>query len=364
MREGERIMTICNACRYCEGFCAVFPAMERRRLFSAADLNHLANLCHNCTECLHACQYAAPHPFAVNVPLTLARIRRRSYEQYCWPRALGAAFAHHEVATVLGIAGLLCLVMIGASRLIGQRPLLVAGQNADFYAVVPHGVMVALFGGVFLLVVGALVIGVVRYLHDTGGRIAAIDGPSILAGLRDAATLTYLHGSGDDCTAAENSRTPWRRRWHHLTVGGFALCGTSTTVAAIYHGLLGWEAPYALVSVPVLLGTIGGIGLVVGPVGLWVLRDRRDPTTMDPDQRGLDASFVLLLLMTSVTGLALLVFRESAAMGLLLIVHLAVVLTLFVTLPYGKFVHGLYRTAALIQHAREGSVGRDRSTAA
>ena len=26
-----RVMQICNACRYCEGFCAVFPAMERRR---------------------------------------------------------------------------------------------------------------------------------------------------------------------------------------------------------------------------------------------------------------------------------------------------------------------------------------------
>jgi citrate/tricarballylate utilization protein len=40
-------------------------------------------------------------------------------------------------------------------------------------------------------------------------------------------------------------------------------------------------------------------------------------------------------------------------MGTLLIVHLAFVLTLFVTLPYGKFVHGLYRAAALIQYARE-----------
>ena len=27
-------MTICNACRYCEGYCAVFPAMEKRLTFS------------------------------------------------------------------------------------------------------------------------------------------------------------------------------------------------------------------------------------------------------------------------------------------------------------------------------------------
>jgi citrate/tricarballylate utilization protein len=40
-------------------------------------------------------------------------------------------------------------------------------------------------------------------------------------------------------------------------------------------------------------------------------------------------------------------------MGLLLVVHLGAVLALFVTLPYGKFVHGIYRTAALVKFARE-----------
>ncbi len=49
--EGERLMVICNACRYCEGYCAVFPAMERRLNFSETDVNYLANLCHNCAEC-------------------------------------------------------------------------------------------------------------------------------------------------------------------------------------------------------------------------------------------------------------------------------------------------------------------------
>ncbi|ADE38562.1 putative citrate utilization protein B (citB); putative membrane protein [Candidatus Puniceispirillum marinum IMCC1322] len=35
--ETSRIMQICNACRYCEGFCTVFPAMERRRTFEDGD---------------------------------------------------------------------------------------------------------------------------------------------------------------------------------------------------------------------------------------------------------------------------------------------------------------------------------------
>ena len=31
--EAARQMSVCNACRYCEGLCAVFPAMELRRDF-------------------------------------------------------------------------------------------------------------------------------------------------------------------------------------------------------------------------------------------------------------------------------------------------------------------------------------------
>ena len=74
--EARRVMTICNACRYCEGHCAVFPAMEMRLEFAAGDLNYLANLCHDCGACFHHCQYAPPHEFAVDVPRVFAELRR------------------------------------------------------------------------------------------------------------------------------------------------------------------------------------------------------------------------------------------------------------------------------------------------
>ncbi len=353
IQEGERIMTICNACRYCEGFCAVFPAMEQRRTFAEADMNYLANLCHNCTECLRACQYAAPHPFLVNVPKTLAAIRLRSVRTgTCWPQALGSSFRRQGAVTALSVAGVLTAAMIGATRVLGSPGLVVAGEHANFYGVVSHAVMVSTFGAVFLLVVAALVIGVTRYVNDAGSSEAA-EPRSIAEGLRDAMSLKYLHGSGVECAIEQDARAPLRRWCHHFTFYGFLLCFASTTVAAVYHVILGQPAPYPFLSAPVILGTIGGIGLVVGPIGLWILRSRRDPETMDPEQKGLDRAFILLLVLTSVTGLALLVFRDSAAMGMLLIVHLAFVLTLFVSLPYGKFVHGLYRIAALIRCARE-----------
>ena len=88
LAEADRQMTICNACRYCEGLCAVFPAMELRRAFPDGDLNYLANLCHDCGACFHHCQYAPPHEFAVDVPRAMAVVRSDSWQAHAWPRAL------------------------------------------------------------------------------------------------------------------------------------------------------------------------------------------------------------------------------------------------------------------------------------
>ncbi len=346
-REGAHVMTVCNACRYCEQYCPVFPAMEQRLTFAAADLNYLANLCHNCGECLYACQYAPPHEFGINVPRTLAKIRVESYEEYAWPRPLSAAFRHHNLLTGLSLAAGLIVVMLGAALAANGALVRDAGEAADFYAVVPHDVMVGLFGGVSLFVITALAIGMRRCRQQFAGSL------SVVPALGDALTLRHLHATGPDCVTAEETRTPWRRWFHHATFYGFMLCFASTTVAAIYHVLLGWPAPYGYGSLPVVLGTIGGVGLVVGPVGLWAQRTHRDPMLSDPSQEQLDRSFLALLLLTSVTGLALLVLRHQSLMGLLLIVHLGAVLALFLTLPYGKFVHGLYRTIALAKYRGE-----------
>jgi citrate/tricarballylate utilization protein len=358
--QGAHVMTVCNACRYCEQYCPVFPAMEQRLTFSKADLNYLANLCHNCGECLYACQYAPPHEFAINVPRSLARIRLRSYEEYAWPRPLAAAFRHHTLVSVIVLALALIAVMLAATVAANRSVLLNPGTGGDFYSVVPHGVMIAVFGGVGCFVLAALAVAVVRCRRDMAMAVVASGfspNNEVASGfsrkaIADVLTLRHLHATGEDCVTAEEVRTPWRRWLHHCTFYGFALCFASTSVAALYH-TLGWQAPYAYTSLPVVLGAAGGLGLLVGPAGLLAQRRRRDPALGDPAQDGLDVSFLALLFLTSFTGLLLLVLRHQAVMGALLIVHLGIVLALFVTLPYGKFVHGFYRTVALLKYARE-----------
>jgi citrate/tricarballylate utilization protein len=353
IQHGQHVMTVCNACRYCEQYCPVFPAMERRLIFTPADLAYLANLCHNCGECLYACQYAPPHEFGIDVPRTLAKIRVRSYEDYCWPQSLGAAFRRHNLATGLSLAAALIALMFAATLIVNGGGLPRPVGAGDFYAVVPHGVMVGLFGAVFLFSVAALSIGTVRFCRDIEPDSPPPTAAALSRALRDVLTLRHLHASGEDCTSAEEIRAPWRRRFHHGLFYGFLSCFASTTVAAIYHTVFGWHAPYAYTSLPVVLGTAGGAGMVVGSFGLLMDRRRRDKLLGDPAQDGLDQAFIALLLLAALTGLLLLVLRETVVMSPLLIVHLGVVLALFLTLPYGKFVHGIYRTAALVKHARE-----------
>ena len=334
LKQSQHVMTVCNACRYCEAYCPVFQAMENRTSFAKGDILYLANLCHNCGECLYACQYAPPHEFGINVPRVLAEARLASYEEYCWPSFMSGMFRRASVlfSVALSIAAMLLLWAFV------QSP----NARADFYAVIPHDVMVAIFGLAGAFVVLVLAIG--------AGRAAAgpPEGGHYVRALRDALTLRHLHATGEDCTSDVEVRTPWRRYFHHCTFYGFALCMASTTVAAIYH-LLGWRAPYALVSAPVILGAVGGLGLVAGPLGLLAQWLRRDPELRDKSQKPLDISFIVMLLMTGITGLLLLALRRQPLMPALLVVHLGFVLALFVTLPYGKFVHGIYRTVALMK---------------
>jgi citrate/tricarballylate utilization protein len=259
-----------------------------------------------------------------------------------------------NIATALLLAAAFTLALLGATFALNGGALRAAG--GDFYAVIPHAVLVTLFGGVGLFVVIALAIGSARCRRDLAAATPPPDKSrqrsGVAGALRDAFTLRHLHVGDAECVTALEVRTPWRKRMHHLTLYGFALCFASTCVATLYH-FAGYPAPYAYTSLPVLLGTVGGVALVIGTAGLLRVRRARDPALSHASQDKLDGAFITLLLLTGGTGLALLALREHAAMGVLLIVHLGIVLALFATLPYGKFVHGLYRLAALVKFRRE-----------
>ncbi len=356
--EIARVMQICNACRYCEGFCAVFPAMTRRLEFSKADTHYLANLCHNCGSCLYACQYAPPHEFAVNVPQAMAKVRVRTYQDYAWPRAFGRLYDRAGLTVALALAGGLALFMILAIAMNGR--LIHEPLAGNFYAIFPHNFLALLFGAVFLFAILALGVGVTRFWRAVSptrdGDLSAIAAaakaraPAAAEALTDVARLRYLGGGhGDGCNEGDDAFTLWRRRFHQLTLYGFLLCFAATCVATLYHYLFDLPAPYAFTSAPVILGSLGGLGLIIGPIGLLWLNLKRDALRADIQQNTMDRGFIMLLILVSVTGFALLLLRDTRFMALWLAIHLGTVMALFLTLPYGKFAHGIFRSAALLK---------------
>jgi citrate/tricarballylate utilization protein len=209
-----------------------------------------------------------------------------------------------------------------------------------------------MFGAVFVFAILAIAIGVIRFWRQISP--GDITGVAAAEATHDVLSLKYLGGGhGEGCNNEDDAFSLWRKRFHHFTFYGFMLCFAATSVATLYHYLLGLSAPYAFNSLPVILGTLGGIGLLIGPAGLLYLNYKRDSAHGDADQKPMDRAFILLLLLISASGLALLAYRDTTWMPILLAVHLGFVMGFFLTMPYGKFAHGIYRTAALLKNAIE-----------
>ncbi len=348
-------MTICNACRYCEGFCAVFPAMELRRTFTESDLKYMANLCHNCRDCYYACQYEPPHEFDINVPGTLAQLRLQTYREYSWPKAnpgilnKNGRFVFLSSGFSVLLVVLLTLLFQGSDVFFNTH----TGEGA-FYRIVPYGAMVISFSVLAILMVFILIKGMIFQWYAMGGTLKDLSNlPAHLRAFKDVLLLKYLDGGGYGCNYPDDRFSMIRRYFHHGVFYGFMLCLASTSIAFLYDHLLDLQAPYPFWSWPVLLGTLGGLALMAGSAGLLFLKYQMDRRPSAPETFSMDVTFTALLFLTTFTGLVLLLLRSTQLMGIALTVHLGFVLGLFLTMPYGKFLHAPYRYLALVKNAKE-----------
>lgn len=342
--EARRQIEICNACRYCEGFCSVFPAMTRNKSFADGDLTQLANLCHNCRGCYYACQYTAPHEFALNIPAVLAEVRVESWERLARPRALARLFQTHGVA----VAGLLVIVLAWFFwALTALRP----ESGTGFYSYLAHTTLVAIFVPAFLLPLGLIALSLRDYWREVGGGRVRLS--HILQALHSAARMKNLSGGhGEGCNFEKGDRfTDRRRLFHQLMMYGFLLCFAATASGTVMHYAFGWEAPYSIMSLPKLLGLPGGLMMVAGAAGLGWLKLRADPALGAVRVWGGEMAFVLLLGAVALTGLALYAATGTAFVGALLAIHLASVMVLFLLMPFSKMVHGFFRLTALVAEA-------------
>jgi citrate/tricarballylate utilization protein len=356
IQEAGRQLVICNACRYCEGYCPVFRAIETRRDFKQGDVFYLSNLCHDCRACYYACMYTPPHEFAINIPQILAEARMETYRRWSWPAFLGRAFKNRSV-TVFLAAGFAALVAVLALLFIPSENLFAAhlGPGA-FYEVVPYLAMVA--GALILFFYGIAVWlrGGARFWSETSSVLNERGNwKTLAAAVGGALGLRYLKGGGPGCFYPDERPSSVRRLYHSLTFWGLMSDFVSTSLAFVYQDFFHILPPYSRTSAPVIFGGIGGVALIIGTGGLIWFKLRSDSAPSGKGASGMDYVFLVTLGLTALTGLLTLILRATTAMGSILVLHLACIAALFISAPYGKFVHAVYRTLALIRYEIEQS---------
>mgnify|MGYP002700314259 CR=1 FL=1 len=345
IQEARRQAEICNACRYCEGYCSVFPSLHDLRDFSDGDITQLANLCHNCRGCYYACQYTAPHEFDLNLPAALADVRQESWEEFAYPRGLARQFQKNGTAIAVLIT--LCFaVLLVLAKLLGQT------EGPGFYAVMSHKLMVAIFAPAFLFPLASIAISLRRYWKSTDGKPVRFR--HITAAFKSAANMRNLAGGhGDGCNFEDEDRfTQARRIAHQLVLYGFLLCFASTASGTIMHYAFNQHAPYGFWSLPKLLGILGGLMLTLGCIWLFDLKRKADPNLGVKSARTGEFGFIALLGFVGFSGLALYALGQTELMPILLALHLGAVLAFFLLMPFSKMAHGFYRLAALVRDSQ------------
>jgi quinone-modifying oxidoreductase subunit QmoC len=304
-------------------------------------------LCHQCNDCTTQCPRDA-RPGDV-----LQTVRGLVVESLAFPKALGRLVANaRRTWPILFGAPLLFWIALLATTGLLQPP-------ADFHAyeqIVPHSMLYSVFFPLSGFVALAAFVSGRRYWRMMG--VAAPRSKSFLSGVWATGVDICTHRRFGSCGTAR-----FRRLGHLLLFWGFvgAAVTSGLLIFAIY--VQGYELPLPLLHPYKLLGNISAVALVVGAGILVVAR------LTDKDSAGastaFDSFFTTVVVFVIATGVLVELARLFApgvppvAGVALYVLHLGVVTTLFLTFPYSKFAHMLYRTLAMVHE--QASAGTDSS---
>lgn len=335
-------------------------------------------LCYQCDDCSKRCPRGA-RPGDV-----LAAVRRQAVRHWAVPRGLAGWVSRVRGLPPLFLAPVLLLGLALLARPALQRALGFGAPERGFYAAFfPHWLLIGFFSLFTGLAALGAAAGLVRFWRAMAAadRAAGAGAPAagFGASVTRAAAEIFTHARFGKCTRRGS------RRWTHLLAFyGFAALFVVTVYAVLdlyVFPLLGHPStyPFGELHPMKLLANLGAVLLVVGAVKALV--ERRGAASEARSGAGpgggvstaFDWIFVWTLLAVGVTGLLTEVVRlvaepaaatggagalplTDAAFGVYF-VHLALVFTLLVYLPYSKFAHLLYRTVALVYAERTGRFG-------
>ncbi|MEM3676208.1 MAG: hypothetical protein QXV22_04035 [Thermoplasmataceae archaeon] len=336
-QEAQRQLTICNACRYCEGFCAVWDAIEYRSALDLKDMPYLANLCHDCRDCYYVCPFNEPdHEYALNIPKILSKARIKSYKDAVWP-AFMSVMLDRPAIFALSVTLIALIGSIGYPIFILHAYPLGA---VSLISLIPEATFRYITLGVYLYTAILWTVSGLKFAANS--RSEVISGwLGALNGAAAAFSQRFFFGGGVGCKyPSENSRFS-RAIFHASVLYGFI---TALISIAFYPNITGLSLTiYATAS---LLMTFGSLGLL-----LWDITD--SGTQRSPEMRRLDVPFTVLIFLSGLTGVAFILLSGSYFYGLLFLIHDALILAVFAIAPYSKFLHPLYRVISLAKFYAE-----------
>jgi citrate/tricarballylate utilization protein len=348
-------LNICNACRYCENICPVFKAIEFRRTFSDNSIIYLANLCHDCRGCYYACQYAPPHTFDINIPKIFGTLRLETYKNYKKSKFSKEIIEKPHIFSIAIF--LISFLFYTISSIIYTGKLSLKGffeQNTSFYSVLPENFLI-----ITMLI--PFTISLTIYIKDLIDYCDYIDIKKSdffklfnhISSLKSVILLEFLDGGSFGCNYPDEEYSFSRRIYHQFVLFGFKITFISTLIAAFMSHILNISPPYSFTSLPVIFGTIGGVLMLLGLTGLLYLRTKMDRIPYNENINSMDINFIIILLMSVLTGFLVLLFRSTIFMPILFIIHLSTVITFFIMLPFSKLQHAVFRYASIYKYFSE-----------
>jgi quinone-modifying oxidoreductase, subunit QmoC len=348
-RGGERVSR-CFQCATCSAVCELAPderPFPRRQVLLAqwGQGDQLAAdsavwLCHQCNDCTVRC------PRDVRPGDLMQVVRAMVIERLAAPAFLGRLVANVNQTwpVLLGAPLLLWVLLLGMTGHLGVPP----GFHA-YEQLVPHWLIYSVFFPVAAFVIGAAWVGGRRFWTLLGAVGPPRKG-SFVANLMPVLGEIATHNRFGSCEAARP------RRWGHLALlwGFIGAAATSGLLVVALYGF-GAELPLPLDHPFKILGNISAVLLVAG--GAVLLVNRLGDPAKSGRSTAFDSFFLTVVLLVIATGVLVEVGRfvfPAALACSLYVVHLGVVLTLFITFPYSKFAHMLYRTLAMVHERMTG----------
>jgi quinone-modifying oxidoreductase subunit QmoC len=360
-RGGENAAR-CYQCATCSSVCELAPpnapfprrqilwaqwGMEDRLMSDAGPW-----LCHQCNDCSVRC------PREVNPGDVMASIRAMMVERLATPKFLGSLVGNVKSTWPLLIFGplLYWIILMGATGHLFAIPEAHSGGVNGFFKYeefVPHALIYITYFAATFFALAALWSSGSRYWKLLGANQP--HSGSLLSALVPSVLDVATHKKFSLC-----DRGMGQRRWgHFLVMWGFVGAAITSGFAVVYLYKdtvffswlnLGFTYPVPITHWVKWLGNISAVMLVVGGLLLWL--NRRKPfDKLIGVTTPFDRFFLWVVLGVIGTGVVTEILRfvpvPPIAACTVYLVHLSIILTLFLTLPYSKFAHIVYRTLAM-----------------